>query len=91
MVPGERQKQKLDMETKVRYEARMRVLLSKIIPIKPYYATLFKGLKVGHPENVALVHPFVFILRRVFLAFAIIFMRNQGVLAVLILQAFALF
>ena len=79
------------MERKVEYEAKMRILLSRIVPIKPYYATLFKGLKVGHPQNIALVHPFVFILRRVFLAYAIVFMRNQGVLAVLILQAFVLF
>ena len=66
-------------------EAKRRLLLEDLVVAKPFIKTLFSGLKLGHEDNVAVVHPFMYIMRRVFLAMAIVLMANHGTVAVLVL------
>jgi len=42
----------------------------------PRFKTLYYGLKMNHPHYVALVHPVVFLLRRILFATIIVFMVN---------------
>ena len=44
------------------------------------YKTLFEGLKLNHPRNVAVVHPLLFLVRRAIFACMIVFMPNVPVL-----------
>jgi len=76
---------------KANAEAQKRIKLESLIEKRPQYYTLFKGLKVGHSENVAIVHPLVFLLRRLFMAFAVILMGQYGVVVAAILQALTTF
>jgi len=48
--------------------------IEELIDPNRVFKTLFSGLKVGHPENVALLHPLFFLLRRLFVAMAIVWM-----------------
>ena len=52
-------------------------MLEDEVKIDPRYATLFTGLKLNHPHNVAIAHPLAFLLRRVLFAFVIVFMPSQ--------------
>ena len=44
--------------------------------ISKRYRTLHYGLKRNHERNVAIVHPLMFILRRVIYALVIVFMEE---------------
>ena len=59
--------------------------------VKEEFKTLFSGLKLGHPENVAVVHPLVFLLRRIFFAIGIVYLGHYGVFTLSVLQIFCLF
>lgn len=43
------------------------------------YRTLFYGLKRNHPRNVAIVHPLMFLLRRIIFALMIVYMDKIAV------------
>lgn len=45
--------------------------------LRPYYKTLFLGLKLNHPHNVAIIHPILFILRRIFYSACIVFLADE--------------
>ena len=45
--------------------ARIKTKLESEIVLSPRYRTIFSGLKMNHPRNVALVHPVAFLLRRI--------------------------
>ena len=36
-----------------------------MVELNPRYKTLFTGYKLNHPRNVAMVHPTLFLLRRI--------------------------
>lgn len=61
-------------------------MLEDLVEPKPFIKTLYRGLRLGHEDNVAIVHPFVFMLRRILFAAAIVFMANHGVIAAVVLQ-----
>ena len=42
------------------------------VQISLWYQTLFYGLKVNHPHNVAVVHPLSFLLRRIVYSLVIV-------------------
>ena len=58
--------------------------------LRPSYRTLFYGLKVNHPHNVAILHPLAFILRRILYSMVIVLMSREeelvffGVLMILL-------
>ena len=66
-------------------------MLEDLVTVKPEFKTLFSGLKLGHPENVAVVHPLVFLLRRIFFSIGIIFLGHYGVVTLSVLQLSCLF
>ena len=37
-------------------ESRMRIIIEDNVNLKPTIKTLFSGLKLNHPENIALVY-----------------------------------
>ena len=45
--------------------------------LRPYYKTLFVGLKLNHPQNVAIIHPILFVLRRIFYSACIVFLSDE--------------
>ena len=55
--------------------------------ISQRYRTLHYGLKRNHERNVAVVHPLMFILRRVVYALVIVFMEELMVFGVLVVMA----
>ena len=44
------------------------------------YKTLFYGLKRNHEHNVAVLHPILFVMRRVIYSLVIIFMIGESVM-----------
>ena len=51
------------------------------------HKTLYYGLKLNHPRNVAIVHPLMFTLRRVFYALSIVLIATLPLLGVWIMLA----
>ena len=60
-----------------RVEARTRLALVDQVKLNPSYETLFLGLRKNHPHNVAVVHPLLFLVRRVMYALIIVFMVDE--------------
>ena len=58
-------------------EGKARVRLVDSVKVNSSYKTLFYGLKMNHPHNVALIHPVAFVLRRILFALVILFMTSQ--------------
>lgn len=56
----------------------MRLELEDEVFVNPAYKTLFYGLKKNHPHNVAVIQPFMFLLRRVLYTFVLIYMANES-------------
>ena len=48
------------------------------------YKTLYYGLKRNHPRNVAIVHPLMYMMRRIIFAFMIVYMDKVELWNVLI-------
>lgn len=65
----------------------MKVQLESSARVPVSYQTLFFGLKRNHASNVAVVHPIIFLLRRVILASVIVFMDKVHAWGVLIVMA----
>lgn len=55
------------------------------------YKTLFDGLKLNHSRNVAVVHPIVFLMRRVLLALIIVYMNTVRFAGLFMFIGFTLF
>ena len=81
-----------DMVDEMRPEARMRLALEDEVELSAYYKTLFLGLKLNHPHNVAIMHPLFFLLRRVLYALIIVFLVDYPFFATtfLLLSCFAM-
>ena len=78
-VEEEQEQEEAIEESKEEYrsEARMRLALEDEVELNSCYKTLFLGLKKNHPHNVAVIHPLIFLLRRVLYALIIVFMVNS--------------
>ena len=50
------------------------------------YRTLFLGLRLNHPHNATIVHPMIFILRRITYAATVLFMANASILGIYLLS-----
>ena len=84
-----------NVETK-REEAELNVAFERELykTRHPRFKTLYYGLKMNHPHRVALVHPILFLLRRIMFAVIIVFMVNlmvYNVLGVFMLMLTCLF
>ena len=55
-------------------EAACRVQLATKSNDPRGYRTLFYGLKKNHPHNVAIVHPLLFLIRRIIYSIVIVYM-----------------
>lgn len=91
LIPGARQHAKKANEARFRHEVRKRLILEDLVTVNDAYKTLFSGLKLGHPENVAVVHPLVFLLRRGFYSVGIIYLGRYGVMTLSVMQIICLF
>ena len=52
--------------------------------------TLYSGLKLNHPKHVAVVHPLMFLMRRIIFALVIVFMDKVQTWGVMIFMAYTL-
>ena len=52
--------------------------------------TLYYGLKRNHPRNVAVVHPLMFLFRRIIFALVIVFMDQVPIWGIIIFMYMAL-
>jgi len=51
-------------------------MMEKTVQVSPRTSTIFSGLKLNHQRNVAIVHPIMYLVRRLFLAITIVFMQD---------------
>ena len=64
--------------------ARTRLQLADSVRQPARYKTLYYGLKLNHERNVAVVHPLMFMLRRIAYALLIVFMDQINIFNVLL-------
>ena len=86
------EKMKLDVEKKrlkklSRMKAKDIVAGTDLVNQPRRHKTLYYGLKLNHPRNVAIVHPLMFTLRRVFYALSIVLIATLPLLGVWIMLA----
>ena len=60
--------------------------LSSEVECNPRYKTLFYGLKKNHPQNVAVLYPTLFLMRRVIYVVVILFLTQIPFMAVIIMM-----
>lgn len=69
----------LDCDEIILDDVLLAKLLSKLedkVTVSRHYRTLFNGLKQNHPRKVAIVHPILYLVRRlIFVATAIYFVQ----------------
>ena len=58
----------------MRHRAKMQIMLADSVKEPQRYKTLYYGLKRNHPHNVAVIHPLMFLTRRIIYALVIVFM-----------------
>ena len=63
-----------------------------LVDVPPRYKTLYLGLKLNHPRNVAVVHPIMFLFRRIFYALSIVLLADVPLLSsfIFMLAAFGM-
>ena len=62
------------MHNEMKKRAKISVEIALTVKEPAHYKTLFYGLKRNHPRNVAVVHPLMYMARRIIFAFMIVFM-----------------
>ena len=67
-------------------EARLRLELESLVKVSPRYATLFLGLKRNHPHSAAIVHPLMFLLRRIVYSAIALFCLSVPIVGAFILS-----
>jgi len=67
-------------------EARIRLELESLVKVSDRYKTLFYGLKRNHPHSAAVVHPLLFLIRRLIYAAIAIFCLSVPIVGVYILS-----
>lgn len=76
-------KSRNQLKKKMREEAQLRVAVEERVRLSEGYKTIHFGLKLNHERNVAVMHPLMFLLRRIAYATTIVFMAQHAVLGVL--------
>lgn len=66
---------KKEHENVIEQSAREMIAGADLIKKSPRVKTLFYGLRLNHPRNVAVLHPLMYTLRRIFFALAIVFLH----------------
>ena len=69
----------------------MQMVLESIIKISARYKTLFYGLRINHPHSANIVHPMVFLIRRVIYSAIVIFMLTLPLIAAYLLCVMSIF
>lgn len=77
--------EKVTLEAHIPATAREIVAGEDLIRKPVRFRTLYLGLKLNHPSNVAIVHPMMFTLRRIAYALAIVLLQNVKVVSTWIL------
>ena len=67
-------------------EAKIRLELESLVKVSQRYKTLFLGLKLNHPHSAAIVHPLVFLLRRIIYSAIALFCLTVPVVGAFILS-----
>ena len=70
----------------VRNEARKRWMLADMVILDPHFKTLFSGMKLNHPDNVATLTVIYFLARRLLYAIAIVGLADMGIVGASLLQ-----
>lgn len=78
-------KQKQEQEKTIQESAREMIAGAALIEKSPRYKTLFYGLRLNHPRNVALVFPVLDTLRRLIYALSIVFLADVPLAGIWIL------
>ena len=64
--------------------ARTRLQLEDTLEKPERYKTLYYGLRVNHERNVAVIHPLMFMFRRIIYALVIVYMDRIHIFGVLV-------
>lgn len=64
----------LRMRSEMEDRAKLSVEMAEAVKTPKRYKTLYYGLKLNHPRNAAVVHPLMYMLRRIIFAFIIVYM-----------------
>lgn len=65
----------------IQASAKELVASEDLVEVPPRYKTLYLGLKLNHPRNVAVVHPIMFLFRRIFYALSIVMLASVPLLS----------
>ena len=74
------------IKTLAQKEAKFRIAVEQSVPVSQSYRTLFYGLKLNHERNVAVVHPLMFLLRRLVYAVVIVTLSETMFFGVLVVM-----
>ena len=74
------------IKTLAQKEAKFRIAVEQSVPVSQSYRTLFYGLKLNHERNVAVVHPLMFLVRRLVYAVVIITLSETMFFGVLVVM-----
>ena len=66
--------------------AKLRMNQEYETKVSERYKTLFFGLRLNHPHNATVVHPMIFILRRITYAAIVLFMFNTSMIGAYLLS-----
>ena len=75
-----------ELQRKMREEAQLRVKIESRVQLPPKYKTLYFGLKINHERYVAVIHPLMFLLRRIIYAVVIVYMAEQMICSVVVVM-----
>ena len=70
-------------------EAQVKLKMEEKVSLNPRFKTLYSGLKLNTQRNSAAIYPIIFLLRRVLLAFTVVFIAESNSYAGLILFMWA--
>jgi hypothetical protein len=72
-------------------QAKASLALEDTVSVPFRYKTLYDGLKLNHERNVAVVHPLLFLLRRVLLATTVIYLSDVRHTGLFLYMGYTLF
>ena len=70
----------------LRQSAKEMIAGAELIKKSDRSMTLYYGLRLNHPRNVALIHPIMFVVRRIVYALSIVLLENYTLYGVWILM-----
>ncbi len=82
--------EKQEQSNIMRHRAKILIELADSVREPERYKTLYYGLKRNHPRNVAVMHPLMFMMRRIIYALTIVFMDEIPIWGVFIFMGYTL-